>query len=205
MALLEKGKISSTQLIFLIITYNVGVSIIITVGAEAKQDAWLAVLLGTLISLGLALLYLALANRFPGKTFVAIHDIVWGPFWGKFYSAIFLIFFLHENLLLDGIFIYFQKEFLLNTPVLILALLGVGMAAFLASRGLEVLARCNQLIVMVVIIGWVILFLMIYPEIRLSNFQPVFQTSFSLLVRTTLRCTAFNFSTGYIFYWFFPM
>lgn len=204
MAFLEKGKISSTQLIFLIISYNVGVSIIITVGAEAKQDAWLAVLLGPLISLGLGLLYLALANRFPGKTFIAIHDIVWGPFWGKLYSAIFLIFFLHENSLLDGAFIYFQKEFLLNTPVLILAFLGVGLAVLLASRGLEVLARCNQLIVIFCSINWIILFFMILPEIRLSNFQPVLQTPLSLLVRTTLRCVAFNFSTGYIFLMVFP-
>jgi spore germination protein KB len=204
MAFLEKGKISSTQLIFLIISYNVAISVIITVGAEAKQDAWLAVLLGTLISIGLAWFYLALANRFPGKTLIAIHDIVWGPFWGKLYSIIFLIFFLHENSLLDGAFIYFQKEFLLNTPALILAFLGVGLAVLLASRGLEVLARCNQLIVIFCSTNWIILFFMILPEIRLSNFQPVLQTPFSLLVRTTLRCVAFNFSTGYIFLMVFP-
>lgn len=201
---LEKGKISSTQLMFLIINYNVAISIIITVGSEAKQDAWLTVLLGTLISLGLALLYLALARRFPGKTFIAIHDIVWGPFLGKLYSTIFLLYFLHEISLLTGAFVFFQKEFLLSTPILVLAFLGTGLAVLLASQGLEVLARCGQLINIFCTIGWIALFLMILSEIKLTNLQPVLRTPPSLLITTTLRCAAFNFSSGYTFLMIFP-
>lgn len=76
----ENGKLSSKQLMFLIIAYNIGTSFLFTVGGEAKQDAWLAALLGTIISLIMAVIYLLLANRFPGQTLVFINDQVWGGF-----------------------------------------------------------------------------------------------------------------------------
>lgn len=196
---LEKGKISATQLLFLLLHNIVFPSIIFTTGTEAKQDVWITVLLGIAISLGFALLYLVLANRFPGKTLIEIDDIIWGPILGKAFSAVFILYYFYFTFLTVNITASFQKEFLLATPRLVITLASTGIAVLLATRGLEVLARCNQLIAIIGIAIWSFLFLMMLPEIKPSNFQPVLQTPWPFLLRTSLRVSALAFSTGFGF------
>ncbi len=200
----EKGKISSMQLMFLIITYNIGTSFIFTVGGEAKEDAWLAALLGTAISLIMAMIYLSLANRFPGQTLVAINDQVWGGFFGKIFSVVFILYIFIICTLTINLTVRFQKELLLETPPLVLALLGTGITLILISRGLKVLARCIQLISIINWIIWVFILLLAIPSFDIVNFQPVFQTPIPLLFTSALRVSAFSFATGFGFLMIFP-
>lgn len=200
---LEKGKISSTQFMFLVINQAVAYAIIVSTGIDMKQDAWLVILLGIAVIIGAALIYLALANRFPGKSYIAIHDIVWGPYLGKLYSALFLLFLFHATTIASGIFIDFQKEFLLTTPPLVIALFGIGVAALLASRGLEVLARCCHITMIFYIIIWGFLFVMMFPQIKPTNFQPVLQTPLPKLLIAALKNSAF-LGIGYTFLIIFP-
>lgn len=204
MASPEKGRISSTQLIFLFIVYLVSTAFLFTAGVEAKQDAWLVALLGMAISLITVLIYLALACRFPGQTFITIHEQVWGTFLGKGFSALFLLFFFINTSTAINLAFSFQKELLLNTPPLVLALLSSGISLILVNCGLEVLARCNQLICTFNMIIWGFIFLLAIPEINLANFQPVFQSSIPVLIIAALRASAFSFATGFGFLLIFP-
>lgn len=65
----EQGKISSSQLMFLIAGLIQGSSLLVAFATKiTKQNTWLVVLLGFAISLGLALIYVTLAQNFPEKT-----------------------------------------------------------------------------------------------------------------------------------------
>ena len=48
---MEKAKISASQLFILMVLFELGTSLLLPVAMEAKQDAWLAILLGMLGSL----------------------------------------------------------------------------------------------------------------------------------------------------------
>lgn len=202
---LEQGKISTTQLIFLLLDYIISASLIFIVGVEARQDAWLAIPPGVAVSLGFTLLYLALGRRFQGQTLIGINQAVWGPYFGWSISALYFLFYLFQTCLGINLAVGFQKEFLLNTPPLVLAFLGTGLSLLLTVCGLEVLARCSQIIRIFTTVIWGILLLLIIPEIKTENFLPVFHTPVSLLLKAALRVSVFTFGAGFAYLMIFPM
>jgi len=56
-------RISNYQLFCLIVLFEIGSSILFVRGIEAKQDAWIAVLIGTLSGLGLIWVYTELQKK----------------------------------------------------------------------------------------------------------------------------------------------
>ena len=52
-----KENISLTQLFVLIFNFLLGSAIVVGVGKDAKQDAWIAIILMTLIGIGLMYFY----------------------------------------------------------------------------------------------------------------------------------------------------
>jgi spore germination protein KB len=202
---LEQGKISATQLIFLLLDQIIPATLIFTVGVEVRQDAWLAILTGVAASLGFALLYLTLGRRFQGQTLIGINHAVWGPYFGWSFSALYLLFYLFATFLCLYVAVAFQKEFLPNTPPLVLAFLGTGLSLLLTVCGLEVLARCSQIIRIFTTAIWGILLLLIIPEIKMENLLPVFQTPVPPLLKAALRVGAFSFGTGFGYLMILPM
>ena len=43
---MEKAKISATQLFVLVVLFEMGSAILVGIASDAKQDAWIAILLG---------------------------------------------------------------------------------------------------------------------------------------------------------------
>jgi spore germination protein KB len=202
---LEQGKISATQLIFLLLDQIIPATLIFTVGVEVRQDAWLAILPGVAASLGFTLLYLTLGRRFQGQTLIGINQAVWGPYFGWPFSILYLLFYLSATFLCLYLAVAFQKAFLPHTPPLVLAFLGAGLSLLLSACGLEVLARCSQIIRIFTTAIWGILLLLIIPEIKTENFLPVFQIPVPLLLKAALRVGAFSFGTGFAYLMIFPM
>lgn len=62
---MEKAKISASQLFILMVLFELGTSLLLPVAMEAKQDAWLAILLGMLSSLVLFVIYYKLYSYYP--------------------------------------------------------------------------------------------------------------------------------------------
>jgi spore germination protein KB len=202
---LEQGKISATQLIFLLLDYITPAILVFTVGVEVGPDAWLATLLGLAVNLGFVLLYLTLTRRFPGQTLIGINRAIWGPCFGWCFSALYLLSYFFLTSLGIHLNVVFQKEFLPNTPSLLLAFLGTGLSLLFITRGLEAMARCSQIVRIFTTVIWGILLLLIIPEIKMENFQPILQTPVSLLLKAALRVGSFSFDIGFLFLMIFPM
>ncbi|PEZ82043.1 GerAB/ArcD/ProY family transporter [Bacillus sp. AFS017274] len=90
-------KISSHQLMILILLYSVGTVILHTpspLASFAKQDAWLAALLGTGIALIFVWFYIRVGNLYPDLALDQINEKVFGRLVGKminltFFSGLF--------------------------------------------------------------------------------------------------------------------
>ena len=92
---IEKGKISSQQLLFFIASFVQGSLLLIdfTVGITEHQT-WMVVLAGFAIIIPFFLCYVVLAKWFTGMNLVQINDIVYGRFLGKVISIYYIFFFL---------------------------------------------------------------------------------------------------------------
>ena len=91
---IEKGKISSQQLFFLIAGFVEASALLIdfTVGIT-EQQTWMVILAGLIITTPFVLSYVALAKSFPGMNLVQINDMVYGRFLGKVISLYYIFFF----------------------------------------------------------------------------------------------------------------
>jgi spore germination protein KB len=88
---IEKGRISSQQLLFLIAGFVQGSVLLIdfTVGITEHQT-WMVILAGLAVTAPVIFSYVALAKMFPGMNLVQINDMVYGRFLGKVLSMILL-------------------------------------------------------------------------------------------------------------------
>ena len=71
-----KENISLTQLFMLIFNYLLGSAIVIGVGKDAKQDAWIAIILMTLIGIGLMYFYYSINRLLPNKNLFEIIGVL---------------------------------------------------------------------------------------------------------------------------------
>ena len=69
-----KENISLTQLFMLIFNFLLGSAIVIGVGKDAKQDAWIAIILMTLIGIGLMYFYYSINRLLPNKNLFEIME-----------------------------------------------------------------------------------------------------------------------------------
>ncbi|MEI2443412.1 GerAB/ArcD/ProY family transporter, partial [Priestia megaterium] len=62
---MEKAKISDTQLFILMVLFELGSALLVPLAMRAKQDAWLAILIGMLCSFLFFLIYHKLYSYYP--------------------------------------------------------------------------------------------------------------------------------------------
>jgi spore germination protein KB len=69
-----KENISLTQLFTIIVNFLLGSAIVVGIGKDAKQDAWIAISIATLIGIGLMYFYYSLNKLLPNKNLFEIMD-----------------------------------------------------------------------------------------------------------------------------------
>lgn len=143
---------------------------------RSNNDAWLAVIVATGAAAVVAVIVYALSMRFPHHTLFQYCEVILGPVAGKIAAAVFVLTFFQ----IDAVVIREFSEFMVTavmpeTPALFFSITIVAVAVYAARNGLEVLARCTDFILplMVAFIAIVLLFAM--PEMHIKNLLPVLE------------------------------
>lgn len=205
MASLEKGKISGTELVYLLISFLIGSSIIIFPGRGAQQNAWIAILIGAAVGVLLVLIFTALARRFPGKTIVEILETVFGPYLGKAFAVSFIWYSFHLGTLVIRDFTdFFTTVVMPETPDIVFAILLVAVSAFAVGNGLEVIARCSLLLLPLTIGLILTTFLLQLNQLDFKNFLPILETPWLQLFQSVHAIAAFPFGEAVIFLMILP-
>ncbi|MCW1941524.1 spore germination protein [Bacillus anthracis] len=88
-------KIGFIQLFYIMMAFEVGSTVIYGPGAEAKQDAWLVILVGMTCGLVLMWIYTKLFEYYPGDTLTEMIPKIMGDFIGYPLIAIYILYFLY--------------------------------------------------------------------------------------------------------------
>lgn len=175
---LEKGVISNTQLMFL--TFSFMQAMIMTANfnyALTKQDTWIVVIAASGVTALFVLMYAALARRYAGKDLVQINDTVFGPYFGKAVSALYIWFFF--QLIIH--YAYFYNSFWITyimpeTPRIAFLIMLMFICAMAVKGGIEVIARCGFLLSLIVAVMTGLIFILLFKDMKFSNLQPMLQT-----------------------------
>ena len=177
--MLERGKISSSQMAFMMYP-AISATVLLLVPAitakHSKQDLWLSPIWASLV--GFLTLYLVykLNRLYPQETIIEYSEHILGKFLGKLLGAIFLMFYFH----ITGIIVreygeFVSGTFLHHTPMFVILSTMVLVCAFAVNGGLEVIGRSSEVIVPVLMLLYLIVFILVIKDLDIKNMFPILE------------------------------
>nr|WP_249315696.1 GerAB/ArcD/ProY family transporter [Bacillus sp. FJAT-49711] len=134
------------QLFFLILLFQLGSALLVPLAIEAKQDAWISILLATVGGIFIFLIYYRLYLYYPKVLPTTYVQKIIGVFFGRVIAFIYIVFFLYlaarvlrdfgEMLAVVG-----YRE----TPLSVDNLLLILVVVYSVRKGIEVLARSGEI------------------------------------------------------------
>lgn len=205
----EEGRISPGQFSVLLASLLIGTSTLLMPLGPAGRDAWISLIVATILGLGALKLWLALSLRLPGQTLVGTARHLLGRWLGSLVSLGYLWFFLHlTSLVIRNIGELYVTAIMPATPILVFAIVLVGLCAWTLSYGIEVLARCAQILLpwLVVTIMTLDFLAIITPNLaHPEQLQPILESGWLPVLRGGWASFAFPFGEAILLGMVFPL
>ncbi|MBS4022000.1 MAG: endospore germination permease [Dethiobacter sp.] len=194
--MLEKGKISPRQageLMFITIMATVILFVPAITSELAGHDAWIASPAGSLFGLVTVLLVFILGIRYPGRTIFQYSEDILGRFLGKLVALSFVWFFLHLAATVVRQFgDFLTTSFLPETPLSVFNFTLIFLAAIAVLSGLEVIARMNEFIILLVVSSLLAIFSLSISIWEIENLFPVFASGIIPIARGAIVPAAWH-------------
>ena len=170
-----KENISLTQLFVLIFNFLLGSAIVIGIGKDAMQDAWIAIFLMTFIGIGLMYLYYSINGFLPNKNLFEILEYCFTRPISILLSLGYVIYFLYATTRVIRTFgEMITTAILPNTPIEVITLSIVLVMAYILYLGIEVLARVSEIFTPYTVLFIILLLIFLLPniEVHISTTNP---------------------------------
>ncbi|MED4240016.1 GerAB/ArcD/ProY family transporter [Priestia megaterium] len=205
---MEKAKISASQLFILMVLFELGTSLLLPIAMDAKQDAWLAILFGMVLSFVLLLVYHRLYLYYPDLLPTEYMQKILGKALGSLLAFIYIFYFIYDvaRVLRD------IGEMLLtfaypDTPLFIANALLILVIIYTVRKGIEVIARSGEIFFIFMYILAVTGFILIMCSglIDFKNLRPVLEEGiFPILKVTFNQILYFPFGEAIVFTMILP-
>ncbi|WP_026575594.1 GerAB/ArcD/ProY family transporter [Bacillus sp. UNC438CL73TsuS30] len=202
-------KINASQLFVLVFLFEMGSSILFGLGANAKQDAWIAVLLGLAGGLIAFFVYYRLFLFYPELILTSYIQKIAGKWPGRIIAFFYIIYFIY----IDARVLRDFGELLVttvytSTPLFIINSLMVLTIIYGVHKGLEVIARVGQIYFGIVYLMAIFGFLLIIFSglIHFEFLKPILENGWKPVFNTVLHETfLFPFGEILVFTMIFPL
>ncbi|WP_456278721.1 GerAB/ArcD/ProY family transporter [Bacillus sp. AK128] len=169
-------KISLWQLFILIFIFEMGSAIIVGIGNDAKQDAWIAIFLASIIGVGIVLFYHQISSRVEGKNLFEIMVWAMGKWMGKLLTCLYVFYFFYiAARVLRDFGELLTSSILPQTPIEVTMIMVMLIITYVLYLGIEVLGRTAE-----IFLPYVILFIfgiglgiLISGELHFENLLPI--------------------------------
>jgi len=175
---LDGGKINSRQATLLLVNIILptGLFFLSSVASRlAGRDAWLSMLLATLVCLLFAWMTANLSLRFPEQTLFEFPELILGRWPGKFVVLLYVWWYLHTTAeVLRQFGDFMTNAFLPETPIIVVEMVIMVIVAYAVRNGLEVFARVNDLVFPLILVSILIMFVLATREMDFKRLLPIF-------------------------------
>lgn len=198
--------LSKHEIFTLMFTFEVGSTTLFALGINAKQDAWIVILLALLIGLGFAWIYTELQGAFPDKNYVEMIFTILGKRLGIPLALLYVLdclWHVARNVREFGELTV--MTILPKTPMWIIIFLFIAVGVYTLSKGVEVLARASEIIMPIILLFMLIVYVLIYMSgnIDFRNMMPILGNGIKPIIKTLPSVVMFPFGEIFIFlmYW----
>ena len=180
-------KISLSQLFVLLFSFQIGTAIVVGIANQAKQDAWIAVLLASFIGIGLIQFYSFILLKMPNKNFFEILEECFGRKISIFLSIAYIEYFIYDACFIVRDFCELIKIVILpKTPMEVISITFMLVISYILYMGIEVLGRSAEIFfpLSVLFLILIMLFLFISGSVNLENLQPILADGFKPIIKS---------------------
>ena len=176
-----KEGISSRQAILLIIICRI-ISVLTIMSpiymGPTNQDTWMVVLTSFIYTILASVPILFLSNKFNNLTIIQYMEKIFGKFLGKVVVIIYATFYTRTAILFSYIAIQMvRSSFLPDTKPIITIMVLMISCVYVASKGIEAIARFAEIFVPVILITISIFIILGYNNVDLSVLLPIYKES----------------------------
>lgn len=174
---MAKVKITNHQLFSLTAAASFGGTIIVlgaVIVSISKQDAWISILITSIVSLPIICLYWFLGSQYPNMTFVGIIKELLGKWLGSFIAAIYVFLCIMSAYCVPwyvGNFLTTQT--MPRTPLYVINSIYVLGAVIGTLYGLEAISRASEILMFTASILLIVAILLVLPNAKIENLQPI--------------------------------
>lgn len=192
--------ISNKQGISLLVMFILASNLILGISAEAKKDAWLALILGFIITIPILWIYSKLLKLYPGNDIYQLCHIAFGKALATFFSLFFVWFSLHLGaMVLFDFDIYIDMVGLNNTPDLVASIMILGICIIGGKLGTRVLGRWADFFINIIFILIILIPLFSLQDMKVLNIRPMLQQGLKPVLNGAVSAFAFPFGETIIF------
>jgi spore germination protein KB len=177
--MLERGKISALQMAFMMnpTILATGLLLVPAITAKtAKQDLWLSPIWASFVGFIIVFIAYRLHKLYPNETIFEYSEQILGKIPGKILGVVFVFFYFH----ITGIIVreygeFVSVTFLHHTPMVVVFAVMVLVSSMAVYGGLEVIGRCSEMIVPVLLVLYLSIFIMLFKDLDTKNFFPMLE------------------------------
>lgn len=192
---MNREIITTKQGIFLVLTFTMGTSLIVSSSGAAKEDMWISIAFALIAILPVIFVYSKILSFFPGKNLYEILDLSFGKIIGKVFTLLYILYFLYlGSLTVRNITEFIQVVSLRQTPQYFSGLWIVLAGAYMVRSGIEVFARWTNLTCMFLLLLTFVTTIASIFQFDLTNILPILYYGWSPVIESTI--TTFSFPFG---------
>lgn len=190
----KNSKISSYQLFALLAGFMIGSTLIISPASVAKNESWLAFLLGALGGTVLLGMYVWIARLNPSYTLIGILKKSFGKVLGSVIAILYVWYFCHlAALVLRNFGEYSLATAYPETPILFVIICFALIVVFAVRSGIEVLGRISEVFAVILLVVLAFVFIALIPEFEIDNFKPFMSQGIEPVFKTAFETMTFPF------------
>ena len=202
---MEKARISSTQLFLLLTGFLLGSTVILNPAIGAKNDAWLALLIGGVLGSLLLGCYVFIALLNLSKTLVEILRDRFGRFAGNAVAILYIWYFIHlASLVFRNFGEFINTATFIETPMAVVIGIFALVLAYAVNSGIEVMARVSELFVPIVPVTILVVSLSLITSHDFTAFLPFLENGISPVLKAAFGYSTFPFGETVVFLMLFP-
>jgi spore germination protein KB len=192
---MRREQISDKEAIFLMIIFIIGSSFILGVGGEAKNDAWISVILGIFMAVPMILIYARLLSLLPDMGLYDILEWAFGKVIGKLFALFYIWYSFHLGALVIRDFGEFTTTIAMPETPMFASMLCLMIVCIVAVRsGVEVMGRISAAVLPLLFVIITAVQLMAIPKMNFHFLKPILGNGLLPVIKAGFSTFSFPFA-----------
>ena len=197
---MQKEQISDKEAICLIIEFIIGSSLIIGIGGDAKNDAWIAGITGLFMAMPMLLIYTRILSLFHGKDLFDILNMTLGKVISKVVAFLYIGYAFHLGALVIRNFGEFINTVAMPETPMFIPMLFLGVVCIIGVKlGIEVIGRINTYFIPLIMFVLILVQTLSIPKLHLNYLKPVLGNGLIPVLKGGFSTFSFPFAETVLF------